>query len=109
MGLRKGQTNNKAGKPAGTLNKMGRELRLQIGDFLEENFPKVIQEFNSLKGKDKVKLYTDLLPYYLSRLESIEVNELGLETLTDKQLDQIINKLKSGYENQHTKQPKDQN
>lgn len=103
MGLRKGQTNNKAGKPAGTLNKMSKELRQQISDFLEENFPKVVQEFSNLKGKDKVKLYTDLLPYSLPRLESISIGEMGLEVFTDEQLDQIINKLKSGYENKENR------
>jgi hypothetical protein len=73
MGLRKGMTNNPAGKPAGRLNRMSKELRLQISDFLEENFPKVIAEFNKLEGKDKVRLYCDLLPYAVPRLQTTEL------------------------------------
>ena len=37
MGLKKGQTNNPAGRPKGTINKANRELRDMIKDFLAEN------------------------------------------------------------------------
>jgi hypothetical protein len=74
MGLRKGQTNNPAGKPVGHLNKLSKELRLQINDFLKDNFPKVVEEFEKLEGKDKVRLYVDLLPYSLPRLQSTELS-----------------------------------
>ena len=37
MGLKKGQTNNPAGRPKGAINKANRELRDMIKDFLVEN------------------------------------------------------------------------
>jgi hypothetical protein len=98
MGLRKGMTNNPKGKPAGALNKMSKDMRMQITDFLEENFPKVVKEFNSLKGRDKLKFYTDLLQYAIPKLQSIELQTL--ESLSENQIDDILAHLKREYNGQ---------
>jgi hypothetical protein len=92
MGLRKGQTNNPAGKPAGRLNKMSKELRLQISDFLEARFPEVIAEFEKLEGKDKARLYVDLLPYGLPRLQMTELKvgaDPGEKDRIEKEIERI--------------------
>ena len=98
-----GKTNNPAGRPAGIPNKMNKFLREEIFNFVTDNFPIVQDDFRKLQPRERVKFYIDLLSYCLPRLESISINELGLETLTDEQLDQIINKLNSGYENGENK------
>jgi hypothetical protein len=40
---------------------------------MEARFPEVIQEFDKLEGKDKVRLYCDLLPYAVPRLQTTEL------------------------------------
>lgn len=95
MGLRKGQTNNPAGKPAGRLNKMSKDLRLQVNDFLKEKFPEVIAEFDKLEGKDKARLYVDLLPYGLPRLQTTELKEIipAARLLTKEEAKKFIQKI----------------
>lgn len=108
MPYKKGQSGNIKGRESGTPNKVNKFLREEIINFVSDNFSIVQDDFKKLQPRERVKFYIDLLSYCLPRLESISINELGLETLTDKQLDQIIHKLKSGYEKQHTDQPKEQ-
>lgn len=92
MGLRKGQTNNPAGKPPGTKNKINAELRERINDFLNGNFETVATEFDKLEPKDKLKFYTDLLQYGLPKLQATSL-ELDFEKMTESDLDQIIDRL----------------
>lgn len=82
MGLKKGMTNNPAGKPPGTKNKINSELRGMINDFLESKFEMVVADFETLEPKDKLKFYTDLLSYGLPKLQAasidIDLNEVKL-------------------------------
>jgi len=93
MAFEKGVSGNPSGKPPGARNKTGLQLRETITNFLSENFPKVIEDFNSLKPRDRVKLYCDLLQYGLPKLQSVSLG-FDLERLTDDQLDEVIEQLK---------------
>jgi len=97
MGLRKGQTNNPAGRRPGALNKMNQDLRQSITEFLEGNWPAVEEAFGLLNPKDKVTFYKDLLQYRLPKLESISIEQLGLDGLTEEQLDQVLARLKKEH------------
>ena len=44
MGFVKGMTGNPEGRPKGAQNKINRLLRETIGDFLADNFSKVVEE-----------------------------------------------------------------
>lgn len=77
MGLKKGQTNNPEGRPKGSRNKVNKELRKMIKDFLEENLENFQEEFAELETKDKLKFITDLLPYGLSKYQPTEMKEKG--------------------------------
>ena len=94
MGFVKGMTGNPEGRPKGTQNKINRKLRETIGDFLTNNFSKVVEDFEALQPKDRAKLYCDLLQYGLPRLQAVQL-EGDLDKLTDAELDRIINELKS--------------
>jgi hypothetical protein len=95
-GFQRGQSGNPKGRPKGAISKLSKDLRLQISDFLEQNFEKVVKEFNRMSGKDKLKFYTDLLAFALPRLQSIEMHDL--ESLTEAQIDQILMRLRRDYE-----------
>lgn len=91
-GLRKGRTNNPAGRPKGTPNKVTTELRTRINDFLSNNWEGIEKDFRSLPPKERTMLFEKLLQYCVPRLQSTEIDIM--ETLTDEQIDQIIEKLK---------------
>ena len=81
------------GRPKGAVNKTSSQLRETITDFLDNNFEKIVTDFEGLKPKERVKVYCDLLQYGLPRLQAIQL-ETDFERLTDEQLDDIIESLK---------------
>ncbi len=91
-GLKKGQCNNRQGRPKGSTGKKNKELRATITLFLENNFSTVITGFNKLDPKDRAKIYCDLLQYAVPKLSAIST-EVKFDNLSDEQLDTIINKL----------------
>ncbi len=95
MGLQKGKTNNPAGRPTGSLNKLSKDLRKNITDFLEENFDVVKSEWQKLEGKDKLQFYKDLIQYAIPKMQTMEFQS-EFERLSDEDLDRIINELKGG-------------
>jgi len=99
MGLQKGQTNNPAGKPPGTKNKINAELRVMINDFLNSEFDTIKEDFNKLDPKDKLKFYTDLLNYGLPKLQATSL-ELDFEKMSESDLDLIIDRLIKKSENE---------
>lgn len=92
MGLRKGMTNNKQGKPKGAVNKLSKDMRQTITDFLQDHWPEVEKEFSKLKGRDKVNFYRDLLQYSIPKMQAVAV-ALEFEKLTDEQLEILCNTL----------------
>jgi hypothetical protein len=92
MGLRKGMTNNKQGKPPGAVNKLSKDMRQTITDFLTDHWPEVEKEFCKLKGRDKVNFYRDLLQYSIPKMQAVAV-ALEFEKLTDDQLEILCNNL----------------
>ena len=94
MGLKKGQTNNRKGRPTGSINKLCKPLRQSITEFLENNFDDVVSEWSKLEGKDKLNFYRDLLKFAVPTLQATEF-KTDFEKMTDEQLDKIINELTS--------------
>ena len=90
----KGQSGNPSGRPKGTKNKITLALRETINNFLEDNFHQITADFDKLSPKDRTKLYCDLLQYGLPKLQSTST-DIKFEHLSDEQLDEVINKLKS--------------
>jgi hypothetical protein len=94
MPFKKGNSGNPEGRPKGAGNKTSSQLRDLIIDFLENNFKKVVNDFDELKPKDRVKLYCDLLQYGLPRLQGVQL-ETEFDRLTNQQLDDLFNRLTS--------------
>jgi len=88
------QPGNKAGggRKKGSKNKAGKTLRDTISNFLEQEFEGIKACFEALPPKDRAKLYCDLLQYGLPKLQALNM-DLNFDGLSEKQLDEIINKL----------------
>jgi len=94
MGLKKGMTNNPRGKPPGTLNKLSRDMKLTIHEFLTENWDEVVIEFHKLKGKDKLNFYKELMQYDVPKMQAMAVSgELDFKTMSEEALDKICERL----------------
>lgn len=81
------------GRQKGSLNKVSEELRIDITQFLADNFIEVIKIWQKTESnKDKLSFYKDLLKYAVPTLQSTEL-DFNFDKLTDEQLDYIIDNL----------------
>ena len=101
MPFEKGNSGNPDGRPKGTNNKLTKQLRETINDFLETNFESVIQDFEKLTPKERLKFYCELLQYGLPKLQAVQM-ETEFEKLSDEQLNYIINELMKKNKPQNT-------
>lgn len=97
MAFIKGISGNVAGRPKGSPNKAAGQLRNLISDFLEQRFEQVVYDFEQLEPKDRIKVFTDLLQYSVPKMQAVS-NSIDFERMTDEQLDEVINQLKSTYD-----------
>ena len=74
----KGKTNNPKGRPAGVPNKVTKELRQIIDEFINDNIDKVKKDFEKLEPKDRIRLFVDLLQYAIPKYQSIEAKIEGI-------------------------------
>jgi hypothetical protein len=95
MAFEKGTSGNPEGRPKGSANKTSLQLRETISSFLENNFERVVKDFEVLSPKERVKVYCDLLQFGLPRLQAVQL-ETDFERLPEDQLDAIIESLKTG-------------
>lgn len=96
MGLPKGITNNKAGRPKGSKSKVSISLRNRVIDYLGNNFVRLEKDIESLEPKERVQAYMKLLAFGLPTLQSIDakteiVNKM--EKLSVSQLEQMVDQI----------------
>ncbi len=81
---------NKDGRPKGAKNKITVNLREKITDFLNDNFEKVLNDFEKLEPKDKMKFYLDFMNYAIPKYQSINIT--GDETKEHKIIFENVSK-----------------
>ncbi|HRG19195.1 MAG TPA: hypothetical protein PLP39_08900 [Flavobacterium lutivivi] len=92
MGLKQGMTNNKNGRPIGAGGKIATDLRSKINQIIENNIETIQKDIDSLESKDRLLIFEKLLKYALPTLQAQSI-EIDLNSLSDSQLEQIINSI----------------
>jgi hypothetical protein len=82
-----GISNNPAGKPSGTANKLSASIKSRIVERLQKDFDKYFEELNALEGKDYVRCITELLKLVVPRpLNDEETNNINANSELIKRL-----------------------
>ena len=93
MAQRKGQTGNPNGRPKGTPNKVTADLRAKINEIVDKQVDLINDDLEALEPKERLMIVEKLLSYCLPKLQA-QSFDIDLNTLSDEQLDQVINHLK---------------
>lgn len=96
MPFKTGKSGNEAGRPKGTENKATKPLREMITAFVNNNWKQVERDFESLEPKERLLFFERILKYTLPTLQAVNVTndlEQQLEVLSDKQLEDLMNKI----------------
>jgi hypothetical protein len=99
MGLKKGQTNNKTGRPKGAPNKVTTDLRKWVECLIDKNLKKMERDLKQLEPKDRLIILEKLMQYSIPKQQSISVEaqiqaEYGaLEQLLSNAPDEAIKKI----------------
>ena len=103
MGLKKGQTNNKSGRPKGIPNRATQDLRDWIDVLLNDSRDLMISDLGKLEPKDRLMILEKLMQYTIPKQQSISVEaqiqaefaaiEKLLNSAPDKAIEAITERL----------------
>ena len=93
MAWKKGVSGNAAGRPKGSPNKAGAELRQKIADFLSGHFATIVADFEDMEPRERSRLFIGLLPYCIGKKQDLTIDR-QIGHLSEDELDEIIEALK---------------
>ena len=76
--MAKGGKREGAGRPAGSKNKVGAEVRAALGEQFALSMPKILRALDSLESEPEKYLsaWVKLLPYFAPKLQSVGITEV---------------------------------
>ena len=89
MKFNTGKSGNPAGRPRGRQSDPAKNLNTRINKYLDKNFDLVMGGMNTPAGREKARIYCELLKYTVPKL-SPKKPDIRFERLSDDQLDEII-------------------
>lgn len=66
------------GRAQGTPNKVTKELRERISDFLNDNFEQFVSDFATLEADKKIAVFERLLQYSVPKMGSISTPSINI-------------------------------
>lgn len=74
MGLKKGQTNNRRGRPKGSKNRLSVPIKEFISSMLDANRHRLETSLDGLEPPDFVRFYDKLLSYVIPRQNTVDIH-----------------------------------
>jgi len=99
MGLKKGKTNNAAGRPKGIPNKVTSDLREWTKRLIEDNREQLEDDLEALEPKERWAIVEKLMQYSIPKMQATTA-QIDFNMLSDEQLQTIINELTKNLENE---------
>jgi uncharacterized protein (UPF0305 family) len=99
MAQEKGKTGNPNGRPKGAPNRITTEMRTWIQQLINSSRSQLEQDLNILEPKDRWQIVERLMNYCIPKQSAVDA-DIKLNTLTDEQLDHVINKLLNQINNE---------
>ena len=99
MAPKKGTTNNPAGRPKGTPNRVTTDLRKWVENLVGKNLSKMEKDLILLDPKDRLVIFERLMQYALPKLQSISIEAQiqaeydAIEKLLNNAPDEVINEI----------------
>lgn len=99
MGLKKGQTNNKNGRPAGTKNKVNSETKNWIKEIIDGSREQFLIDLKSVDPEKRLLIIEKLMKYVVPSLSAVSVEAQisaeysELEKLLDKCPEDVIDRI----------------
>lgn len=90
--MEKGKTNNPNGRPKGTPNKITQDMRQWLSTVIDKNRRQMERDLKALKPKERLQMLEKLMQYVIPRQQAVKA-EVDFATLTDDQLNTIVNQL----------------
>jgi uncharacterized protein (UPF0305 family) len=101
MGLKKGQTGNPNGRPKGVQNKVTREVKGWLSGLIDKNRKQIEKDLKALEPKDRLLIIEKFMQYTIPKMQSVQA-QIDFSRLSDEQLDNVINELAKGLEDDYT-------
>ena len=95
--ISKRKTNNPNGRPKGTPNKITQDMRVWLSSVLDKNRHQMERDLKSLAPKERLLILEKLMQYVVRKQQAVSA-EIDFSTLTDEQLNVIIENLTKGIE-----------
>jgi len=83
---------NRQGRPKGMPNKINAEIKQFVAALIQKKLPELEAAFDKLNARDKCKFFIDLLPYFVPRMQNVEM-KVDYENLSYEQLEFIVGSL----------------
>ena len=77
------------GRKPGSTNKATTDIKTKIAALIDEKFDAISEKLELLEPKDQVMTYLKFLEYVLPKQRE---NKIDLSTLSDEQIDDLLNK-----------------
>lgn len=100
MGRRKG-TEKTGGRVAGTPNKVTGTVKEWIAGLIDKNRAQVEKDLKMLEPKERLQVLEKLMQYVVPKQATV-ATKIDFNSLTEAQLDEIINRLTEGVKDENT-------
>lgn len=90
--MEKGKTNNPNGRPKGTPNKITQDVRQWLSTVIDKNRRQIERDLKALEPKERLQMLEKLMQYVIPKQQAVKA-EVDFATLTDDQLNTIVNQL----------------